>query len=95
MKNGSDYVDSRTSEEVNTTEIENSVTFTDSLRKKYQIVEVQSNTLRRYEAGFSLCLSHTVLRSDLSHVSSALRETWTKTGQYFMTSMFHSELSEY
>ncbi|XP_052686989.1 uncharacterized protein LOC128166095 isoform X1 [Crassostrea angulata] len=79
MKKGVAYLDSRTSESVNTTHLQGSITAVDSRGHKYQLVNDRSNTLRRYDAGFSFLLSRTVLRSDLIHVSNAIKETWTLT----------------
>ncbi|XP_061181618.1 uncharacterized protein LOC133190156 [Saccostrea echinata] len=78
-KNGTAYIDSRTSEDVNTTQLQTSITSTDAQYRKYRLMDVRSNTLRRYNSGFSVILSHTVLRSDLSHVTEVLRKTWAKT----------------
>lgn len=89
MKKGGAYLDSRTSENVNTTNLQGSITAVDSSGHKYQLVEDRSNTLRRYDAGFSFLLSHTVLRSDLIHVSNAIKETWTQTG-WFITGIFNT-----
>lgn len=89
MKKGGAYLDSRTSENVNTTHLQGSITAVDSRGHKYQLVEDRSNTLRRYDAGFSFLLSRTVLRSDLIHVSNAIKETWTQTG-WFITGIFNT-----
>lgn len=89
MKKGGAYLDSRTSENVNTTHLQGSITAVDSRGHKYQLVDDRSNTLRRYNAGFSFLLSRTVLRSDLIHVSNAIKETWTQTG-WFITGIFNT-----
>ncbi|XP_062576750.1 uncharacterized protein LOC134238644 [Saccostrea cucullata] len=76
-KSGTAYIDSRTSEDVNTTELQTAISSTQY--GKYHLLDVRSNTLRRYSSGFSVILSHTVLRSDLSHVKEVLKITWTQT----------------
>lgn len=83
VRMGSVYMDSRTSEDVNTTQLQTSITWSDTRGRRYQLVTIQSKTLRRYASGLTVILSRAVLRSDLIHVTDVLRKTWTEAGIEF------------
>lgn len=80
VKKEKTYVDSRETKDLNTTKIQSMIDFTGVNNDNYTVHTVTN--CKRLDTAFSMYLSKTIKRTEVTSVINEIKKTWKEKGQW-------------